>query len=87
MREMKELCENKMIYGQFVQEIPETTNRKDKCNWLRKAGLKLEMEAKLCAAQKQAIQTNYVKHKMNIKQPNHHLRECVTRKVGLYLTL
>lgn len=55
MREMKELWKNKRIYGQFVQEIPETTNGKDKCNWLRKAGLKLEMEAMLCAAQKQAI--------------------------------
>ena len=33
--------------------------------WLRKADLKVEKEAMLCAAQEQAIQTNYVKHKID----------------------
>ena len=65
MREMKELWKNKKMYGQFVREMPETTDEKETWNWLRKAGLKLETEAMLCAAQEQAIRTNYVKHKID----------------------
>ena len=50
---------------QFVREIPETTDEKETWNWLRKAELKIEMEAMLCVAQEQAIRTNYVKHKID----------------------
>ena len=38
---------------------------KKKQYWLRKADLKVETEAMLCAAQEQAIRTNYVKHKID----------------------
>ena len=53
------------MYGQFVREIPETAYEKETWNWLRKADLKVETKAVLCAAQEQAIQTNYVKHKID----------------------
>ena len=43
------------MYGQFVREMPETTDQKGTWNWLRKADLKVETEAMLCAVQKQAI--------------------------------
>ena len=33
--------------------------------WQKKAALKVETEAMLCAAQEQAIRTNYVKHQIN----------------------
>ena len=33
--------------------------------WQRKADLKVETEAMLCAAQEEAIRTNYVKHKID----------------------
>ena len=41
MREKKELWKNKRMYGQFVREMPETTDEKETCNWLRKADLKV----------------------------------------------
>ena len=65
IREKKKLWKNKGIYGQFVREMPVITDEKEIRNWLIKADLKVEMEAMLCAAQEQAIQTNYVKHKID----------------------
>ena len=53
------------MYGQFVREMPETMDKKETWNWLRKADLKVETEAMSCATQEQAIRTNYVKHKIN----------------------
>ena len=64
MNEKKELWKNKKMYGQFVREMPET-DEKETWYWLRKADLKVETEAMLCAAQEQAIRTNYVKHKID----------------------
>ena len=55
MREKKELRKNKIMYVQFVREIPETTDGNETWNWLRTADLKVETEAMLCAAQEQAI--------------------------------
>ena len=63
MREKKALWKNKRMCGQFVREMPETTDEKEKWNWLRKADLKVEMET--CVAQEQAIRTIYVKHKID----------------------
>ena len=48
MRERKEQCKNKRMYGQFVGEIPETTDEKETWHWLRKADVKVETEAMLC---------------------------------------
>ena len=42
MREKKELLKNKRMYGQFVRQIPETTDEKETWNWLRKADLEVE---------------------------------------------
>ena len=86
MTEKKELWKNKRMYGQFVREMSETTDEKETWNWLRKADLKVETETMLCAAQEQAIRTNYVKHKID-KQPNHHLVEFVTIKMKQYFIL
>ena len=55
MNEKKELWKNKRMYGQFVREMPETADEKETWYWLRKADLKVEIEAMLCAAQEQAI--------------------------------
>ena len=38
------------MYGQFVREMPERTDEKETWKWIRKADLKVETEAKLCAA-------------------------------------
>ena len=53
------------MYGQFVREMPETTEEKETWKWMRKADLKVQTEAMLCAAQEQAIRTNYVKHNID----------------------
>ena len=80
MREKKGLRKNKRMYGQLVREMPETTDEKETWNWLRKADLKVETEAMLCAAQEQVIRTNYVKHKID-KTAQLSLLGCMTRKV------
>ena len=36
MREKNEVQKNKIIYGQFLREMPETTDQKESWNWLRK---------------------------------------------------
>ena len=36
MREKNEVQKNKIIYGQFLREMPETTDEKESRNWLRK---------------------------------------------------
>ena len=51
MREKKDLRKNKRMYGQFVRGMPETTDEKEIWYWLRKADLKVKMEAMLYVAQ------------------------------------
>ena len=67
--EKKELWKNKRTYAQFVREMPETADGIETRNFLKKAELKVETEAMLCAAQEQAFQTNYVKHTIDKKRP------------------
>ena len=59
-----------------LNEMPETTDEKEKWNWQRKTYLKVEMEAMLCATQEQAIQTNYVKHKIDKTAQSPLFRMC-----------
>ena len=49
---------------------------KKKQYWLRKADLKVETEAMLCAAQEQAIRKNYVKHKIHKRAQSPFCRVC-----------
>ena len=85
MREKKELWKNRM-YRQFVREMPETTDEKETWCWLRKAELKVEIKAMLCAAQEQAnklcetIRTNYVKHKIDKTAQSPLCRLCDKKK-------
>ena len=58
MREKKELWKNKRRHGHFVRKMPETTDEKETWSWLRKADLKVGMEAMLCTVQEQAVRTN-----------------------------
>ena len=50
---------------QFVREMPEKVDKNRTWQWLSKSDLKIGTEALLCAAQEQAIRTNYVKHHIN----------------------
>ena len=53
------------MYGQFVREMPENVDKDRTWQWLSKCDLKIGTEALLCAAQEEAIRTNYVKHNID----------------------
>ena len=61
-QELKQNWREKKIHGQFVKEMPEKVDKDRTWQWLSKSDLKIGTEALLCAAQEQAISTNYVKH-------------------------
>ncbi|XP_065069753.1 uncharacterized protein LOC135694801 [Rhopilema esculentum] len=52
----------KNMYSQFVREMPENVDKKKTWQCLSKSDLQVQTKALLCAAQEQAIRTNYVKH-------------------------
>ena len=56
--ETKQLEEKKAAWS-ILREIPETTHAREISSWLRKADLKIQTEALICAAQEQALRTNY----------------------------
>ena len=41
----------KEMYGQFVREIPETTDCNETWQWMKMSDLKIQTEALICAAQ------------------------------------
>ena len=59
---LKQKLRGKAMYGQFVREMSEKVDQDKTRQWLAKGDLKVGTEALLCAAQEQAIRTNYVKH-------------------------
>ena len=63
--ERMENWRQKQMYGQFIRDMPETTNKENTWNWMRKCDLKITTEALICSAQEQAIRTNYVKNKID----------------------
>ena len=44
----------KIIYGQFVREMPEEIDKDLSWKWLVQSDLKMQTEAMVCAAQEQA---------------------------------
>ena len=76
MNEKEERWKEKSMYGQFVREMPESTDVKKTWEWLRKADLKIQTESLLCAAQEQALRTNYVKHHIDKSAESPLCRMC-----------
>ena len=58
---LKQKWNEKRMHGKFVREMPEKVDKKKTWQWLSRGELKISTEAVLCAAQEQAIRTNYVK--------------------------
>ena len=52
------------MHGQFVGERPEKVDKNEAWLWLSKSDSKVGTVAVLCAAQEQAIRTNYVKYRI-----------------------
>ena len=59
--ETEQRWRDKKMYGQFYREISEDADKEKLWYWLRKGDLKRETEALICAAQEQALRTNYAK--------------------------
>ena len=62
--EFKNELHEKRMYGQFVRELPEEIDKDLFRKWLVESDLKVQTEAKICAAQEQALSTNYAKNKI-----------------------
>ena len=68
-QKLKQKWRGKAMYGQFVREMSEKVDQ----------DLKVGTEALLCAAQEQAIRTNYVKHHIDKSNDSPLCRRCGKR--------
>ena len=66
----------KQMYGQFIRDMPEGTDKEKSWLWLRKCDLKIPSEALICSAQEQEIRTNYVKYPIDKSVDSPSRRMC-----------
>ena len=59
--------------------MPEKVDMDKTWQWLSRCDLKIGTEALLCAAQEQAIRTNYVKHRIDRTSESPLCRLCGTK--------
>ena len=59
--EKEQNWKEKKMYGQYCREASDDIDKNKMWRWLQKSDLKVETEALICAAQEQAIRTNYIK--------------------------
>ena len=50
------------MHGKFIRETTEKVDKEKTWQWLSRGDLKFGTEALLCAAQEQAIRTNFIKY-------------------------
>ena len=77
--QFKNKSHKKRMYGQFAHEIPEEIDRGLSWKWLVQGDLKVQTEATICAAQEQALRTNYTKNKIDKTSENPLCRMCGER--------
>ena len=63
------------MYGQFIRDMPENTNKEKSWLWLRKCDLKIPSEAQISPAQEQT-RTNYVKYHIDKSVDSPFCRMC-----------
>ena len=61
-KELKEKWSEKRMHGQFIMKTTEKVDEEETWQWLSRGELKVGTKALLCATQKQAIRTNYMKY-------------------------
>ena len=61
-KELKKKWIEKRMHGQFIRETTEKVDKEKMWQLLSRGDLKVGTEALLCAAQEQAIRTNYIKY-------------------------
>ena len=76
---LKQKWNEKRMHGQFVREVPEKADKNKTWQWLSRSDLKISTEALLCAAQEQAIRTNYVKYHIDRTSESPLCRLCGKR--------
>ena len=64
------------MYGQFIRDMPEATEKENSQLWLKKCDLKMPSEALICSAEEYHISNTIL-----IKVLIHLLVECVVRQV------
>ena len=79
-KEQKEKWSEKPMHGQFIRETTEKVDKEKTWQWLSRGDLKVGTEALLCAAQEQAIRTNYIKYHIDKTAP---CVDCVGKKLKL----
>ena len=77
--ELKQRWTEKVMYGQFHRETDPLVDKEQNWCWLSKSDLKIETEALLCAAQEQALRTNYVKYHIDKTAESPMCRMCGKR--------
>ena len=65
IEEKENSWKEKPMYGQFIRDMKEGVDKPGTWEWMRKADLKVGTEALICAAQEQALRTNYVKFRID----------------------
>ena len=78
-RELKEKRSEKRMHGQFIRETTEKFDKEKTWQWLSRGDLKVGTEALLCAAQEQAIRTNYMKYHLDKTSESPVCRLCVKK--------
>ena len=75
-KELKEKWSEKRMHGQFIRETTEKLDKEKTWPWLSRGNLKVGAEALLCAAQEQAIKTNYIKYHIDKTSDSPMCRLC-----------
>ena len=64
------------MYGQFIRDMPECTDKGKSQLWLRKCDLRIPNEVLICSAQEQAIRKNCVKYHIDKSVDSPSCRMC-----------
>ena len=74
---------DKAMHGQFLRNMQETMDVEQTWSWFRSSDLKVQMEGLICAAQEQALRTNYMKHHIDRTAAESPLKveKCAVKRV------
>ena len=76
IRQSEDKWHAKQLHGQFCREETNEEDKSKKWLWLSKSDLKPETESLICAAQEQALRTNYIKHRIDKSTEDEMCRMC-----------
>ena len=76
VKELKKKWSEKRTHGKFIKETTDEVDKEKPWQWLSRGDLKFGTEALLCAAQEQAIRTNYMKYHISKTSESHLCRMC-----------